>query len=329
MSTTAKKAAQIIAAVMAAALVFFGVKDAASTNESASARNAVNIIAPANAGGGWDSVAREIQQVMREENIVTNPTVLNIPGAGGTIGLSQLNEMSGDATTLMITGAVMLGAIHVNSSGVDLGDVTPIARIADDYNVLAVSADAPYDSVDELVAEWKKDPRDFPWGGGSTGSVDQMIIAQLASEAGLDPADANYMAHSGGAELATALMAGTIKASVSGYNDFADQIEAGRLKVLAVSAKKPVEGIDAPTLLEEGYNVDMVNWRGVVAPPGLSDEEVEELRAIMKEVLETESWKNVLQRNRWEDSALVGEPFAENLDEESELVDGIWTDLGY
>ncbi|APT82096.1 Bug family tripartite tricarboxylate transporter substrate binding protein [Corynebacterium ammoniagenes] len=329
MSATTKRVAQVIAIIVGVALVIFGVRDAAASDTGADARSAVSLIAPAGAGGGWDGAAREIQQAMREENVVVNPSVVNIPGAGGTIGLSQLMEMPGNNTTLMVMGITMLGAININGSGVSIDEVTPIARITDDYDVLVVPADSPYESVEDVMVEMAKDPKNFPWGGGSLGSLDQMIIAQLAEEAGIDPTEVNYMAHSGGAELATALMSGTIDASVSGYNDFADQIEAGRLKILGISAEEPVDGIDTPTMIEQGFDVSLVNWRGVVAPPGLEEEDIEELRTIMREVLESETWADVLERNQWADSSLIGEDFAENLEEERAIVDGIWKQLGY
>ena len=329
MSATSKRVVQIIAIIVGVVLVIFGVRDAAATDTGADARSAVSLIAPAGAGGGWDGAAREIQQTMREEGSVVNPTVVNIPGAGGTIGLSQLMEMPGNNTTLMVMGITMLGAININGSGVSIDEVTPIARITDDYDVLVVPADSPYETVDDVMQEMAKDPRNFPWGGGSLGSLDQMIIAQLAEEAGVDPKEVNYMAHSGGAELATALLSGTIDASVSGYNDFSDQIEAGRLKMLGISAEEPVDGIDTPTMIEQGYDVSLVNWRGVVAPPGLDDEDVEELRTIMREVLESDTWADVLERNQWADSSLIGEDFEKNLEEERIIVDDIWKQLGY
>lgn len=328
-SSPAKKLIGIIAVLISVVIVIAGVVDANNSTAAASARAGLTLIAPANAGGGWDGAAREMQQTLRTEGIVNSPQVVNIPGAGGTIGLSQLSEMNGDPTTMMITGITMLGAININGSGINLNDVTPIARLTDDYDVLVVPADSPINSVDDLVEQWQANPSHFPFGGGSLGSLDQMIIAQIAQESGIDPTTVNYLAHSGGAELATALLSGTISASVSGYADFKDQIEAGRLKMIAVSAPEPVEGIDAPTLIDEGYDVSLTNWRGIVAPPGITDAEREELESIVSELLETETWAEVLERNQWTDTSLVGEDFVNNLEEETAIVDGIWSSLGY
>lgn len=324
-----KRVVSVIAAVVGVALVAFGVVDANNSTAGADARSALSLIAPADAGGGWDSTAREAQQALRGESIVNNPQVVNVPGAGGTIGLSQLSGMNGDATTMMVTGITMLGAIHINGSGIDLDDVTPIARLTDDYDVVVVPADSPINSMDDLVDEWRANPDSFPFGGGSLGSLDQMIIAQIAGEAGIDPTSVNYLAHSGGAELATALLAGTITASVSGYADFEDQIDAGRLKMIGVSAQEPVDGIDAPTLIESGYDVSLTNWRGLVAPPGLTDEERANLEDIASEMIASDTWVDAMERNNWTDTSLIGEDFTTNLDEETAIVDGIWSDLGY
>jgi len=318
-----------VTALACTALVVAACVNASLSGAGDDARTRLTLIAPAGAGGGWDGAAREAQQAMRAEGIVNNAQVVNIPGAGGTIGLNKFAGMQGESTSLMLMGITMLGAININGSETTLEDVTPIARITDDYDVLVVPADSPYDTVDELVNDWQKDPNSFAFGGGSLGSVDQMIITQLAQQAGIDPTSVNYIAYSGGGELATSLMSGTIKASVSGWVDFADQIEAGRLKALAVSAPEPVKSIDLPTLKELGYDIELTNWRGIVAAPGISEESKAELQAIITEVVATDEWADAIERNQWTDTFLAGEEFEQFLDAERQAVDAIWSELGY
>ncbi|OZD08795.1 tricarboxylic transporter [Rhodococcus sp. 06-156-3C] len=328
-SKVGRRAFAAVGIVAAVAIVAVGVVDAASSGGGADARSQLTLIAPAAAGGGWDGAAREAQQALRAQGIVNNTQVVNIPGAGGTIGLSQFTGMAGDSATMMVMGITMLGAININGSDVDLGDVTPIARLADDYDVVVVPADSPIQTLDDLMVEWRADPDRFAFGGGSLGSVDQMIISRMAQENDIDPAGVNYIAYSGGGELATSLMSGTIKASVSGYEDFVDQIEAGNLRALAISAPEPVDSIDLPTLIELGYDVSLTNWRGIVAPPGITEEQRTELEAIVTEMVETPEWRDALERNRWTDTFAAGEEFAAGLRSETEFVDGIWADLGY
>ncbi len=319
----------LIAAVVGVVLVSVAVMDASASGTGNDARSQLTLIAPAAAGGGWDGAAREAQQAMRAQGIVNNTQVVNIPGAGGTIGLSQFAGMEGESSTMMMMGITMLGAIKINGSETDLGDVTPIARLTDDYDVVVVPADSEIQDLEDLMVEWRKDPSTFAFGGGSLGSVDQMIITQLAGQNDIDPAEVNYIAYSGGGELATSLLSGTIKASVSGYQDFADQIEAGRLRALAVSAPEPVESIPLPTLKELGYDVELTNWRGIVAAPGITAEQEAELEAIVTEFVATPEWRDALERNQWTNTFMVGAEFEESLARETELVNGIWAELGY
>ncbi|KNC17215.1 tricarboxylic transport membrane protein [Arthrobacter sp. RIT-PI-e] len=319
----------ILGILVGATVVGAAVTDAATSGTGNDARARLNLIAPAGAGGGWDTAARELQTSMRSSGIVNNPQVVNIPGAGGTIGLSQVAGMEGEASTMMVTGITMLGAIAINSSDSTLQDVTPIARLADDYDVVVVPADSPIQDMEDLIEAWTANPATFAFGGGSLGSVDQMIISQLARESGISPSDVNYIAYSGGAELATSLLSGTIKASVSGNTDFAPQVESGSLRALAVSAPEPVESIDLPTLVELGYDVSLTNWRGIVAPPGITDEQRTELETIVSEAVETPEWQSAVERNQWTDTFLVGDEFSRSLEAETEFVNGIWAELGY
>lgn len=316
-------------AVFGAAAVALASVNASASGAGDDARSRLTLIAPAGAGGGWDGAVREAQQAMRAQGIVNNAQVVNIPGAGGTIGLTKFAGMQGESTTMMVTGITMLGAINLNGSEATLDDVTPIARITEDYDVLVVPADSPYDSVEDLLAEWKKKPGSFAFGGGSLGSVDQMIITQLAQAGGIDATDVNYIAYSGGGELATSLMSGTIKASVSGYVDFADQIEAGKLKALAVSAPEPVASIDLPTLKELGYDIELTNWRGIVAAPGITAEEKRELQTIVEQIVGTPEWQDAIERNQWTDTFLAGEDFEAFIADETRSVNKIWNELGY
>lgn len=324
-----KKLSMLAFAILGAVVVVLATVNASASGAGHDARSKMTLIAPADAGGGWDGAAREAQQAMRSQGIVNNAQAVNIPGAGGTIGLNQLASMGGESTTMMIMGITMLGAININGSSTTLDDVTPIARLTEDYDVLVVPADAPYDSVEDLIADWKKDPRSFAVGGGSLGSLDQMIATQLAQAGGIEPTDVNYIAYSGGAELATSLLSGTIKASVSGYVDFQAQIESGSLKALAVSAPDPVPDIDVPTLKEAGYDIDLTNWRGIVAPPDLAPEDRAKLEEIVEETVSSPEWQDAITRNRWEDRYLSGDEFEEFLAAETESVNSIWSELGY
>lgn len=302
--------------------------DAARSASGSDARAKLTLIAPAAAGGGWDLVARESQQALRSDGIVNNAQVVNVPGAGGTIGLSQLENLSGQPTTVMITGTVMLGGIAINNSDTTLADTVPIAKLAEDFEVFVVPKDSPIQNLEDMIEAWRANPGGLPIGGGSLGGIDHIVAGQLAQEADIDPAAINYIAYSGGGEVLTSLLSNTVGVAVSGFNDFRDQIEAGNVRALAVAAPEPLEGFDVDTFIEQGYNVDLVNWRGIVAPPGISDEDRQTLVDIVTEMVETEQWATAVDRNRWKESVVTGDEFGEFLEVEQARITGILEELG-
>lgn len=316
----------VIAALSVGSALWFSVRDGAGGDDL---RSNLTYIAPAGVGGGWDSFAREGQQALRGEGIVNNVQVVNIPGAGGTIGLSNFVTKSGQADTIMATGAAMTGGIATNGSEFTLDDVRPLARLAEDYNAFIVKADSEWGSMDEFVEAWKQDPSGVVWTGGSVGSIDHLVIAQLALDVGIDLEQIRFIPKAGGGESVQSLMAGTADVAVTGFNEVGDQIDAGRVKGLAITASERFEDHpDLPTFTDLGYAVDLVNWRGIVAAPGISDEEFASLEAIVQEMHDSESWRDSLERNRWQDSYLTGEELREFIRQDQETARQIVKELG-
>ena len=230
-----------------------------------------SIIAPANPGGGWDQTARTMQDVLQKEGISRSVQVQNVPGAGGTIGLAQFAEQhKGDPNALIIGGYVMVGAVLTNNSPVSLADVTPIARLTGEYEAVVVPAASPHQTMADLVAALKADPGAVSWAGGSAGGTDHIAVGLIAQAAGVDPTKINYIAYSGGGEALAAILGNQVTAGVSSLGEFQSQIEAGTMRLLAVSAPERIEGVDAPTLKEAGLDVELQNWRMVAAGPDLT-----------------------------------------------------------
>ncbi|WP_261165355.1 tripartite tricarboxylate transporter substrate binding protein [Microbacterium sp. Marseille-Q6965] len=311
-----------------AVLAGFAAVDASGSDAGASPRSSLTLLAPAAPGGGWDTASREAQQAMRAESIVNNVQVVNAPGAGGAIGLSQFADMPADPTQLMMTGTVMLGAINMNASDADLSDTTPIARLAEDYEVLIVPADSPYEDYGDFLEAWIADPHGMAVGGGGMGGTDHLLAGLIARESGIDPTEMNYISYAGGGEVLTALLSHTVDVGISSYNEFQDQIEAGNLRALALSAEEPVPAIDVPTLIEQGTDVALPNWRGLVARGGITDEQREELIAIVEELVASATWQDALERNNWVPSVITGDEFAAFIEEDQARVDAIIEELG-
>src|SRR5690349_15639811 len=296
---------------------------------SAFAQQELKIIAPAGPGGGWDAAARSLQQVLTQTGAAKSVQVVNVTGAGGTIGLAQfVNTAKGDPSQLMVNGITMLGAILTNKSPVSLDQVTPIARLTGDPLVIVVPATSPIKSVKELADAVKADPAKVTWAGGSAGGADHMLAALFTKAAGSDPAKVNYIAFSGGGEALAAMLGGKVTAGVSGYGEFESQIKAGKLRALAISFGQRMSGVDVPTLKEQGMDVEIVNWRAVMAGPDITAEQRKTLTDTIEKVVKSKEWAEILKARGWEDYYLAGEPFKTFLKEEQGRVGDVLKSVG-
>ncbi|HYI67829.1 MAG TPA: tripartite tricarboxylate transporter substrate-binding protein [Candidatus Limnocylindrales bacterium] len=288
----------------------------------------LNIMAPADPGGGWDSTARAMQPVLEEVGGV-GAEVYNVGGAGGTIGLAQFaEEASGDPHQLMVMGLVMVGGILTNDSQVTLDDVTPIASLTSEQEAIVVPADSEYETLEQLVEAWTADPTAISWAGGSAGGTDHILVGLLAQEAGVDPSGINYVPNAGGGEAVNAILSGAVTAGVSGVGEFVEQVEAGEMRWLAVSGESPPEGIDAPTISGSGYDVVLENWRGVMGAPDLSDGDRAAVVALITEMHDSEAWQAALEENGWGDFFKAGDEFESFLGEEKDRVEAVLADIG-
>jgi putative tricarboxylic transport membrane protein len=228
----------------------------------------------------------------------------------------------------MVMGLVMVGAIRTNDSPVDLSQVTPVARLTAESEAIAVKADSKYQTFQDLVDDFKANPRSISWGGGSAGGTDHILVGMIAKEAGVDPGDINYIAHSGGGEAIAAILSGDVTVGVSGVGEFVDQVDAGEMRFLAVSGAQPVAGVEAPTISESGLAVELENWRGVMAAPGLSEDERQAVIGLIEEMHSSQAWKDALEKNGWTDFFMSGDEYAQFLEQEKTRVEAILTDLG-
>jgi putative tricarboxylic transport membrane protein len=231
----------------------------------AAAVDSVKMMIPANPGGGWDTTGRELGKAMTSSGAVKNIQYDNKGGAAGTIGLAQfVNSSKGDPNALMMGGMVMVGGIIQNKSAVNLTQVTPVARLTSEYEVIVVPANGPK-TLKELIDKFKANPGSVSWGGGSAGGTDHILAGLIAKEVGVAPSKVNYVPFKGGGEAVSAIIGGHVTAGVSGLSEFAQHIKSGKMRALAVSSPKAMEGI--PSLKEQGVNVELANWRGVFAAP--------------------------------------------------------------
>ncbi|HEV8388221.1 MAG TPA: tripartite tricarboxylate transporter substrate-binding protein, partial [Dongiaceae bacterium] len=143
-----------------------------------------------------------------------------------------------------------------------------------------------------------------------------------------DATKVNYVPFSGGGEALAAVMGGHVTAGVSGLSEWVGQIQAGELRALAISSAEKVEGVDIPTLKEQGVNVDLANWRAVVAPPGIDDAQKKALVDAVDAMVKSDGWKKVLADKGWMDLYMSGDDFTKYLADENARVTAILKTLG-
>ncbi|WP_433274255.1 Bug family tripartite tricarboxylate transporter substrate binding protein [Actinosynnema sp. CS-041913] len=314
-----------IAAVVAAGLVLAGCGGGSNAAGGNLAR--LEIMAPADPGGGWDQTARALQAAVTGANLVKSAQVSNVGGAGGTVGLQKLaNERS--ESYLMVTGLVMVGAVETNGVDARLEDTTPIARLTAEDEVVVVPADSPHRTIEDLLKAVDEKGQGVSVTGGSAGGTDHILAAMLLKAKGIDPAKLNYVPYSGGGESLAALLGGKIDAGISGVGEYREQIKAGRLRALGTSGAQPHADLGAPTLKNVGTGVELVNWRGVVAPGSISLSAKERLVELVTDLHASPQWREELAKKGWTDTFLTGHEFARFLTLEVGRIKPVLQDIG-
>ena len=268
-------------------------------------------------------------QILDDEKVATNTEVFNLAGAGGTVGLARIVNEKGNGDLTMLMGLGVVGASYTNKSESKLTETTPLARLIEEPGAIMVSKDSPYKTIDELITAWKADPGSIAVGGGSSpGGPDHLLPMQLAGAVGIDATKVNFVSYDGGGDLLPAILGNKVGFAASGAGEYLQQIESGDVRVLATSGEERLEGVDAPTLKESNIDLVFTNWRGIVAPPGISDEDKAKLIAALEKMHATDAWKEALVKNSWTDAFITGDEFETFLTEQDTRVADVLTKLG-
>jgi putative tricarboxylic transport membrane protein len=275
------------------------------------------IMAPANPGGGFDTIARTLGEALQTSGQVKSVVVENKAGAGGAIGMAQfVNNEKGNPNALLVAGAVTVGALETNKSPVNFGMVTPISRLMGEFNVIVVPTASPYKSIKDLMAAYKANPGSVSIGGGSAGGIDHIMASLMSEKAGVDPEKLNYIPFAGGGEGKAAILGNQIAAYISGYGELADLIKAGKVRALGISAATRNPDIPVPTIREQGTDVVVYNWRGVFAAPGINAAQKAQLIKMVETAVKSPTWKAKAEKFEWLDMLQSGDSFKTFLDDD-------------
>ena len=278
----------------------------------------LKMMIPANPGGGWDGTGRALGKAMQDAGAVNTVQYENKGGAAGAIGLAQfVNGSKGDPNTLMVMGAVMIGGIITGKPPVSLTAATPIARLSSEYNVFVVPAESPFKTMKDVVEAVRKDAGSVKWGGGSRGSTEHIAAAMLAREIGVDATKINYVPFRGGGEAIAAILGGNVSVGGSGYSEFQQYIESGKMRPIGVTSPTRLKlAPNVPTMNEQGFNVEIGNWRGVYGAPGITPAQRKALTDLLQKTVKSKAWAEAMEKNGWTDAWLAGTAFDEFVERE-------------
>jgi len=320
-------------ATLAALVVLSGCQAANDDDLADYPARPLTMVVPAAPGGGYDQLGRSVQQALMTSGLVEgNIQVFNNPGAGGMLGFNQfVQDEAGDPYQLLSMGVVLLGAEKTSDLETTVeDDTTPIAQLASSYLTIVVRADSPIRTISDLGDRLAADPHSVSIAGSVTGSLEQILMGLFAESVGADPSEINYVAYENASEQVTAILSGDADVSVTGISETQAQLDDGSMRALVVTSPERVAGVDAPTFAEAGLGDDLVmaNWRGIVAPPGISTEQRDAIVDLVTRMHDTPEWQEMLESHLWSDTFMTGDEFADFVASESERVGAALDSLG-
>ncbi len=266
----------------------------------------IEFVAGYGPGGGHDTLLRTMAKILQEEGIIEVPiSVVNKPGGSSAVAMGYLNGHDGDGHFLMSVTSSHITTPLTSNIGLDYTNFTPIARLGIDPELLLVSANGPYSSIEDLLNAGKT----LNVGGTATGSIEHIVAIRFGELSG---AKINFIPFQSDGEVVAALLSGQLDFTISNPGPAKDFIEAGNFKALAISTDERIEAMpEVPTFQEMGYEITLSLFRGVVAAPDISPEARDWLIGKMKELSENPKWKEVyLDPNSVVPGFLPGDQFA-------------------
>jgi putative tricarboxylic transport membrane protein len=301
-------------------------------SQAAPAINKIHFLIPGGAGGGWDGTARGTGEALTKSGIVKSASYENMSGGGGgkAIGFMIENAESNYGTLMVNSTPIVIRSL-VGRFPYNFRDLTMIAGTIGDYGAIITGKNSPYKDFNDLVAAYKKNPRDVSVGGGSVpGGMDHLVAAMAFQGAGADPTKVKYIPYDAGGKLNAAILSGEVSAGSTGFSEAIALAKSGEMRILAVTSDKRVPAfMDAPTLKEQGVDVTFVNWRGFFAAPGIPAGLANAYRDALGKMYDTPEWETVRARNGWVNIHNPGDKFVAFLENQEKVIKDLMTKLGF
>jgi putative tricarboxylic transport membrane protein len=299
---------------------------------AASEIESIHFLIPGGVGGGWDGTARGTGEALTKSGIIKSASYENMSGGGGGKAIGFLIENAdSNSGTLMVNSTPIVIRSLVGRFPHNFRDLTMIAGTIGDYGAIITGKNSPYKDFKDLLAAYKKNPRDVSVGGGSVpGGMDHLVAAMAFQGAGADPTKLKYIPYDAGGKLNAALLSGEVDAGSTGFSEAIALAQSGEMRILAVTSDNRVPAFkDAPTLKEQGIDVTFVNWRGFFAAPGLPDSQANAYRAAIAKMYDTPEWEAVRARNGWVNIHNSGTDFTAFLADQETVIKDLMVKLGF
>ena len=294
----------------------------------------IHFIIGGGAGGGWDGTARGTGEALTKAGFLKSASFENMSGGGGGKALAYLINNEPENTVLVQSTPLVLRSItrhkgYVKGTGtLSYKDVRPIAGVIGDYGAIVVANDSPIKNFQDAVDAYKADPSSIKMAGGSVrGSMDHLIGALAFQAAGANPNDVIYIPYDAGGKALAGLLSGETQILSTGLGEVMGARD--QVRIIGITAPERVaDAPDAPTLKEQGFDVQFVNWRGFFGPKSMSGGDYYKIAKMLGDVQKTPEWEAVRKRNAWVNIYNPGKKFDEFLLKQTEEMTALMKKLG-
>jgi len=292
----------------------------------------IHFLIPGGAGGGWDGTARGVGKALRDAGLIENASYENMSGGGGGKALNHLiSTAKRQQGTLLVNSTPIIIRSLTGVFPQSFRDLTPIASVIADYAALVVPKDSKYHSLDQMLADFKKDPRSVKVAGGSVrGGMDHLVPAMIIKAAGGDPLKLVYIPYDAGGKAMAGLLSGDTQVLSTGFGEAIGLAKQGEVRILAITSdKRLAQAPNVPTVKESGYDMTFANWRGFFGAPGLPEAKAQAYRDVLKKMYATPQWEEIRTKRGWQNLYKPGPEFVAFLEKMEKNLGGMMRQLGF
>lgn len=316
-------------AIVAAAVVL--IHDARAQAPAWKPERTVEIIVSAGPGGNQDLTARAIQAIWQQQKIVSSTVVMNKQGGGGAIAYHYMSQHTRDPHYLLMLAPTLLTNHIMGRTKFRHTDFTPVGMLFDEYIFVSVNADSPLKTGKDLIERLKAAPASQSVAVASAlGNHIHMGIALPMKAAGVDIKKMKVVAFKSSGQSLTALLGGHVDVAASTLATILPHLEAGRVRVIGVSAPKRLSGAlsKIPTWSEQGARAAFSGWRGMAAASGIEPSQVKYWESALTTLVRTDQWKADVAKNHRESNHMGSAETRKFLDEQYGELESALTELG-